>query len=99
MKQINISVSVLIFWISFSAKAQERIEKADLFAQIGNMVQGTRAHLLEDKLPPILPEIYLPEMQTNQRGFSPIDRVDTKEELQQAFSDLRNNRFIKPKDH
>ena len=23
----------------------------------------------------------------------------TKEELHQAFSDLRNNRFIKPKDH
>jgi quercetin 2,3-dioxygenase len=25
--------------------------------------------------------------------------MNTKEELQQAFSDLRNNRFIKPKDH
>ena len=93
MKQTNISVALLIFWISFSVKAQEKIGKADLFAQIGNMVQGTRAHLLEDKLPPILPEIYLPGMQTNQRGFSPIDRVDTKEELQQELLIMRE-RYI-----
>ena len=25
--------------------------------------------------------------------------INTKKELQQAFFDLRNNRFIKPKDH
>ena len=72
-----------------SAMAQNAKNSTDHFAQIGNRVQGTRLHLLEDKLPPVLPDIYLPKMQGKKNAFKPIDKVDTPEELKRELAKLR----------
>ena len=37
--------------------------------------------MLEDKLPPVLPDIYLPEMKGKTEAFKPIEKLNTPEKL------------------
>ncbi|QOD61817.1 glycoside hydrolase family 2 [Polaribacter haliotis] len=86
----NCKLITLLLCLSFSAfMAQEK----DQFAQIGNKVQGTRLHLLEDKLPPVLPDLHLPKMKGKKAAFSPMNKMDTKAELQAELQKMRN-KFI-----
>ena len=89
----SIATALIVFLVSISGIAQNKKAETDQFAKIGNMVQGTRLHLLEDKLPPNLPDIYLPEMKGKRAAFKPIERMDTKEELQKELARLRR-KFI-----
>lgn len=91
MKQIKkyVRTSFIFILSAISVTAQNK-EPNDHFAQIGNMVQGTRLYLLEEKSPPVLPEIYLPEMNNNRKSdFVPIERMDTEEELQKELVIMR----------
>ena len=80
---------LLVFLTAISVFAQKDKETIDHFAQIGNRMQGTRLHLLEEKLPPVLPEIYLPKMAGKKSAFQPIDKIDTDEELQKELVAMR----------
>ncbi len=82
LKYIILSIC---FLIAISAGAQE----TDEFAQIGNKKQGTRLHLLEDKLPPVLAAVNLPNMKGKRASFKPLNRMDTKAEL---LTELKNMR-------
>jgi len=64
-------------------------EKGDHFAQIGNRSQGTRLHLLEDKLPLELPDVQLPAMKKGKKGFKPLDLMNTEVELEAALVKMR----------
>ena len=68
---------------------QDNIAQQDHCAQIGNRAQATRIHLLEDKLPPLLPEKELPEMKGKGAAFKPIDKMDTEEELKWELALMR----------
>ena len=77
---IHYKIIALTFWIGLfvlCARAQENQSQQDHFAQIGNRAQATRIHLLEEKLPPDLPEQYLPEMKGKRTAFQPMDKMDT----------------------
>ncbi|MBJ6368635.1 glycoside hydrolase family 2 TIM barrel-domain containing protein [Snuella sedimenti] len=64
-------------------------EKMDHFAKIGNMVSGTRLHLLEQKVPKALPEEYLPVANTPSAAFKPIHSMDTADELKEELLKFR----------
>ncbi|MDY7396893.1 glycoside hydrolase family 2 TIM barrel-domain containing protein [Aureibaculum sp. 2210JD6-5] len=76
---------VICFFLAVSVVAQE----TDEFAKIGNKRQGARLHLLEDKLPPVLPEVYLPNMKSKKSAFQPIDKMDSKAELEAELKHMR----------
>lgn len=84
-KKITIS-TVGIMLLVLTARAQENKTQEDQFAQIGTRKTSTRVHLLEDKLPPVLPEKYLPEMKGKKSAFKPIEKMDTPEELQKELA-------------
>lgn len=65
-------------------------EEMDHFAKIGNMVSGTRLHLLEEKVPEILPEKQLPITNKKAAKFNPIHSMNTKEELNAALKNYRS---------
>lgn len=75
-KAIMLSFSLLSSVLLFSQ------EKMDHFAKIGNMVSATRLHLLEEKVPEILPKQYLPVTNNSKAYFKPIHSMNTNEELQ-----------------
>lgn len=64
-------------------------EKMDHFAKIGNMVSGTRTHLLEEKVPKPLPESYLPVNNNRTARFKPIHSMNTNKELQSELVKFR----------
>jgi len=80
------SLFILFFIVQNTAFAQEKI---DHFAKIGNMVSGTRLHLLEEKTPPVLPEIYLPVTNKKSAKFKPIHSMNSKEELNAELKNYR----------
>ncbi len=83
----------IILWAFFfmpPSNAQEKQAQEDHFAQIGNRAQATRIHLLEDKYPPVLPDVYLPEMKGKRSAFMPIDKMDSSEELQVELAQMRD---------
>jgi len=84
---------IILFLISTAMFSQEDMNKEDQFGQIGTRKTATRTHLLENKLPPTIPESYLPEMKGLKSSFVPIDRMDTKEELQEEL-ELMKRKFI-----
>ena len=89
MNNRSIITTLIVCLFVFSGVAQNKKGGGDHFAQIGNREQGTRLHLLEDKLPPVLPDIYLPEMKGKRAAFKPMERMDTKEELQKELARMR----------
>jgi hypothetical protein len=94
LKHYKIIIPVLWTIIfALSARAQDNKTGEDQFAKIGTRQTSTRVHLLEDKLPPVLPEKYLPEMHGKKSAFEPIDKMDTPEELQKAIA-LMEEKFL-----
>ncbi|MBI9064171.1 MAG: hypothetical protein JEZ14_19450 [Marinilabiliaceae bacterium] len=89
MENRNIITALILCLLTFSGVAQNKKGEADHFAQIGNRAQATRIHLLEDKRPPVLPDIYLPDMKGRRAAFKSIDRMDTPEELQKELVKMR----------
>ncbi len=82
-----------------SAAAQEKRKDEDPFARIGNLEQGNRLHLLERKLPAVLPDVDLPPMDSRKSAFTPLDRMDTSEELQIELAKLRKKYLPFMADH
>lgn len=82
-------ISFVFVLSSLSVICQKTKQDDDQFAQIGNRAQATRIHLLEDKLPPVLPEKYLPEMKGKEGAFTPMDKMDTQEELSKELVLMR----------
>ncbi len=87
MKIIYHYLIILIF-ISSAISIYSQKEM-DHFAKIGNMVSSTRLHLLEEKLPPVLPEKHLPITNNKSAKFKTIHSMNTKEEL---YAELKNYR-------
>ena len=87
-KRINIiTLSILVFAVP--ALAQDNQAQDDQFAKIGNMDAAVRTHLLEENLPPELPEKYLPVTNDKASAFQPFDLMDTKEELEAELKRMR----------
>ncbi|RIJ50406.1 glycoside hydrolase family 2 [Maribellus luteus] len=87
--KIKSLVCILLLFTGLASLGQQKKGGEDHFAQIGNRVQATRTHLLEDKLPPVLPEKYLLAMERVNKGFSPIEKLDTEEELKAELARMR----------
>lgn len=89
------SISEILFLLFFSIVINDLYaqEEMDHFAKIGNMVSGTRLHLLEEKVPKPLPEKYLPVENSKAARFSPIHSMNTKEELNIELESYRK-KFI-----
>ena len=86
---LKLSISNVLIFAGLVSFGQIKKTGTDRFAQIGNKVQGTRLYMLEDKLPSVLPEKYLPEMKNKKEAFKPIDKIDTPEELQKELNRVR----------
>ncbi len=83
---MKIKTTIFFLSLAYFGLAQEK----DQFAQIGNKVQGVRLHLLEDNLPPVLPDLHLPAMKGKSATFKPLNRMDTKAELEVELEKMRN---------
>ena len=81
--------SIILFFSLLSPFLLFSQEKMDHFAKIGNMVSATRLHLLEEKVPEVLPENYLPATNNSKASFKPIHSMNTKEELQDELVKYR----------
>ena len=84
----NIPLFFLSLVFSIFVHAQEG--NPDLFAQIGNKVQNARMDLLEEKLPPVLPEKYLPIKKGKASAFKQAKEISTKKELYNELEGLKN---------
>ncbi|MCF1713711.1 hypothetical protein L0U88_03585 [Flavihumibacter sp. RY-1] len=64
-------------------------QSPDRFAEIGNKIPATRTQLLKERIPGPLPDIHLPILEAWAKGFSPMDRLDTPEELKLVLKSFR----------
>ncbi|HZH36339.1 MAG TPA: glycoside hydrolase family 2 TIM barrel-domain containing protein, partial [Flavisolibacter sp.] len=78
-------VPVFIFLQPLILQAQE----ADRFAEIGNKVAATRMHLLKTPTPPKLPNKILSITTGKRNAFTPMNRLDTPDELQEQLAKKR----------
>jgi hypothetical protein len=60
-------------------------QEADRFAEIGNKVAATRMHLLKTPTPPKLPNKMLSITTGKRNEFTPMNRLDTPDELQEQL--------------
>lgn len=84
---------VLAVFYMISGVSQEKKKAEDQFAKIGTFKTSTRVHLLEDKLPPVLPQKHLPDMKGKKSAFKPFDKMDTPEELQKELALMKEKFF------
>ncbi|MBD0777819.1 glycoside hydrolase family 2 [Maribacter sp. ANRC-HE7] len=82
----NIYTALLLSFMFFSGYCQEKKKTEDHFSKIGTRKTSTRIHLLEEKLPPVLANLYLPKMSGKKSAFQPMDKMDTPEELKRELS-------------
>ena len=82
------SLICILLVLNNFGNAQE--SKKDYFAEIGNKIQNERFELLEEKKPPILPEILLPLIRGNSNSFTPKAEMNTREELYTELETAKN---------
>lgn len=87
MKLYKISLNIfLLFIVTCQLYSQK---KMDHFAKIGNMVSATRLHLLEQKEPKPLPNLYLPRTNMPLARFEPIHSMNSNKELKLELKKFR----------
>ncbi|WP_150451269.1 sugar-binding domain-containing protein [Arenibacter lacus] len=64
-------------------------QETDFFAEIGNKIQNERMSLLEEKLPPKLPEIEIPLSKGKKYSFKEVPEISTKKELYKELEVLK----------
>lgn len=90
IKNLFPALSILLcssFWGTNNCLAQNK--QKDFFAEIGNKLQNDRMGLLEEKTPPVLPDIYLPFGAGKKEPFQVVTSENTKAELQQQLAQAR----------
>ncbi|HLP38184.1 glycoside hydrolase family 2 protein [Lacibacter sp.] len=87
-RQLNIGLIAIFATLLLCTNEAAFGQQHDPFAEIGNKAAATRTHLLITPKPEILPNIILPIAKSN-RGFKPLDKMDTQEELQQELQKMR----------
>lgn len=87
---ISVIATLILFLLSATFSfAQNQTTQIDEFAKIGNKKQALRLHLLEEKVPEILPEKYLSFKDGKQGAFEPMDKINTPAELDKLMVELR----------
>lgn len=81
----------LFIFIILNPIVQFRIlaQDTDFFAEIGNKIQNERMSLLEEKLPPKLPETYIPLTKGKKHAFKVVREISTKKELYKELEVLK----------
>ena len=89
MSKVSTLITCAFLLIPGILSAQSISSQSDRYAKIGNQAANIRSHLLEEKLPPVLPDIFLPGMKKKKADFVPIHIMDTPDELQQELIRMR----------
>lgn len=79
------SLVLLVIFIPVYACGQE----PDFFAGIGNKAQNHRKQLLEEKKPPLLPQVFLPMGKGKTHAFQVTPEISTREELYAELETLK----------
>ncbi len=87
--KINKIGIILSFAFLHLAVLKTNAQEANRFIKLVNIQGATRAHLLEEKIPNALPEIYLPVNNDKHAVFEPFQLMDTQEELNVELIRLR----------
>ncbi len=86
--KIFIAVCISIFGV-LSSLEKLNAQNTDFFAEIGNKSQNERMDLLEEKLPPKLPEITIPLHKGKKDAFKEVREISTKKELYKELEVLK----------
>ena len=84
----RITVSFIVLFVSVNVLLGQQFDR---FAQIGNKIPAIRTHLLHTPQAPILDTMYLTLEKGRKHAFVPIDKMDTKEELNAELDKMRLN--------
>lgn len=90
MKWLQIySFAIVVLYLFFTVNTLAQDSSKDFFAEIGNKMQNERFSLLEEKVPPVLPEKYLVMKAGKKDAFRKLGEIDSREELYKELDGLK----------